>query len=67
VEVELWTLRYKTPGQLAHVGERTFPTENTFILALQTAYREDATDIVATLPDGQVLTENAVRRRYPPR
>jgi hypothetical protein len=66
MDEELWTLRFRTHGQgPSGAGARTFSTEATFILALQAAYRDFATDLVATLPDGQVLMEAALRRRYP--
>ena len=64
----VWKLRYKTPRHNPdESGEYAFPSEEWFSLGLQAAYRQGATDIVATMPDGLVLTEAVIRKRYPPR
>jgi hypothetical protein len=46
-------------------GEQILATEAGFIFALETAWRAFATDISATLPDGTVLADAALRARYP--
>jgi hypothetical protein len=67
MDERFWKLRWRTPKDPDLIGERTFESEAGLILALQTAYRNSATDLVATSPDGRVLTEAVLRRRYPPR
>ena len=65
-EEKTWKLRYKgrqQPGESA--GEHTYETEVAFISALNDARRNFATDISATLPDGTVLNETELKRRYP--
>lgn len=67
MDEKLWKLRCRTPGVgLGAVEEQTFYTEGGFILGLQTAYGNSADDLAATLPDGCVLNEPAIRKRYPP-
>jgi hypothetical protein len=67
MEEKFWRLRYKAAGHSPNgIGEQTFHTESGFKLGLQTAYRDLATDIVGTRPDGSILTEALLRRQYPP-
>jgi hypothetical protein len=65
MEEKFWKLRYRTAGHGPN-GEQTFHTESGFKLALQTAYRNLATDLVGTPPDGHALSEAVLRKRYPP-
>jgi hypothetical protein len=62
-----WKLRYRTRGNGPDsIGEHTFQNEGGFKLGLQTAYRNFASDMVGTFPDGRVIGEAALRNRYPP-
>jgi hypothetical protein len=66
-EERVWKLRFRIPADGLHpTEEQSFHSEGGFILGLQAAYRNRAGDLVATNPDGHVLTEAALRRRYPP-
>jgi hypothetical protein len=67
-EGRLWKLRFTSPGKAQDaVDELTFHSEGGFTFGLQTAYKTGASDLVARLPDGQVLLEAALRERYPPK
>jgi hypothetical protein len=68
MDERIWKLRSKIPGvgpPERGPGEQVFTTEAGFIFGLQTAWRAFATDISATLPNGTVLDDAALRGRYP--
>jgi hypothetical protein len=67
MEEKIWKLRCRVPGAgpQGRDGEQTFTSERGLIFAVQTAWRAFATDISATLPDGQVLDDAGLRARYP--
>jgi hypothetical protein len=62
-----WKLHYRPLGRGPHEGgQQVFLSETDFLYALQTAYRNFGTDLAATLPDGTNLTDDELRKRYPP-
>ena len=61
---KIWKLRSKARG-VPGVGERTYTNEAGFIAGLQDAWRAFGSDISATLPTGEVLTDAALKDRYP--
>lgn len=62
-----WRLRYRDErnGPIGLIGEQVYDKESAFIFNLQTAWRNFASNISATLPTGEVLDDAALRRRYP--
>ncbi len=62
-----WKLHSRPLGRGPHeAGEQVFLAEADFLRALQTAYRNFGTNLVATLPDSTYLTDDELRERYPP-
>jgi hypothetical protein len=64
--MEAWKLRYRPLGRGKNeVGEQIYSSEADFFSALL-AQRNFSTHLITTLPDGSVLSEAALRRRFPP-
>jgi hypothetical protein len=61
----IWKLRLRDSRNGPNaIGETPYNTERGFVFALQTAWRNFASDISATLPTGEVLDDVTLRRRY---
>jgi hypothetical protein len=62
-----WKLHYRNErnGPIGLIGEQVYDNERAFKFALQTAWRNFASDISAILPTGEALDDAALRRCYP--